>query len=335
MSSNKKEIDYFYVILSKWKYIFLVSFVFAVIAVGAVLLTPRAKEVKSSFAIDLPSQIGTAYGTYYFKTTNPKDYLNKLEGFIFNKKIAESLGLDESVDFKLTVNYEALNNATNPEINVIPRTFDLVATSHDLELEELIKVNRKAIDLFIEETDQAILDDMVGQFRSVMEIDISNMRFKTETKQAFIESLQLKLDEVKGTGVTGSNNIRKMADSYLLSGIEDDNKGILISMLLNEDKGSEYYYSSLISMEKVGLKQLSNGLNERLRLREKLDRNVVDGNYSEMFDKPFSKHLLRLTEAQVPPEESRGGVKIVLLAIFFGVILSSTVVLVKAYYRKQ
>ncbi|WP_107038137.1 hypothetical protein [Brumimicrobium mesophilum] len=333
-SNKKKEFDYFLTVINNWKLIFTVCLVLAIVSVSVFLIIPKPQQVKTSFAISLPQHISTAYGTYYLKTTNPEHYLAKVERKLFKERVLQSLGLADKKGLKLELGVDRQFLNSNMEVDKFPNKFDLVSSDPDASIEDLVKVNKAALNKLLDESDASIIKDMVHQFKVILGVEISNLKFSIETKKELIADVKNELDLIKGTSESASNNnIKKMADSYLLSNIEDGEKGIIISMLLNEDKGNEYYLTSMLSLEKVSLNRMVNGLSERERLLEKLKKNVENDNFNDMFKKPFSNSILVLSSSQPFDSEGSGSmIKIILIVLFVGFISSVSYVLVREYY---
>jgi hypothetical protein len=331
-NNKKKDFDYFFIVLKNWKFIVTICIASALISGALLILIPKSYFVKSSFAISLPKSILSASGNYAMKTINPNHYLSKVERELFKQKVLENLNLtgresvkivlaSESPDFKQDANYE-----------VYPNKFDLIIS--DNYKDSLVEINEEAISLLLNTTDETILEDMSSQFTVNLNIEISDLNREVQTKTELVLEYENQLDIIKGQQSSDRNNIDDIGDSRLLNNVEDEDKGLVISMLLNEEKGIEFFYSAIISLEKVRLNKLKNNLKEKEILITKLKACTEKEDYLTMFKKPFSSNFIMLSSAQFyEPIKSNGSIKFLILVVFISFIVSTTIVLVREYYN--
>ena len=195
------------------------------------------------------------------------------------------------------------------------------------------QINETALNMFVKEIDKRTLLEMYNNFISHNKLAIKDLKLDIKLKKELIDTLEKAIENKESLNL---NSDKDFINRGLLNNFEDSERGIIISMLLNQGQGKDYYYNAMISIEKVSLKKSVNTLEKQEELYQELKENYENGTLQRIFIKPFSEDFSILqTAEEFTPENKNKYLKRILIAVFFGFVFSSTVILVKAYYADR
>jgi len=328
--SKSTDIDYFYLMLKNWKTIFLSCLFFLLLGLSFIFFSPKLHTAKATFSVALKNEINTAYGIYELKTINPINYLTVIEQNQFKDNVLEKTGNQSESGVSFEVEEEKL--AFDPKSTDLapPNKFDLIVTGTDKE--KLVEISSVVLSTFLESADNNFKKDIYNKFSSELKIKIDNLQFDIQIKEKLIADLNEALD--KNTKITSEKSgINELYDNRLINSLEGGERGLIISMMLNGEKGSQYYYKSVISHEEVQLKALTTDLGRQKLLLSKLIESNENGTLSNLFNLPFSSNYYLLTSPEVKQISSfSSNLKRILIFVFIGFFISTSVVLVRSYY---
>lgn len=328
--SKSTDIDYFYLILKNWKTIFLSCLFFLLLGIAFLFFSPKLHTAKATFSVALKNEINTAYGIYELKTINPINYLTVIEQNQFKNNVLEKTGNLSTSGVSFEVEEEKLAFDPKSSDQATPNKFDLIVTGTDKE--KLVEISSVALSTFLENTDNNFKNDIFNKFSSELKIKIDNLQFDIQIKEKLITDLNEALDKTQNI-TSDKSNLNELYDNRLINNLEGSERGMVISMMLNGGKGSQYYYKSVISYEEVQLKLLSTELGRQKLLLSKLIENNENGTLSNLFNLPFSSNYYLLTSPEVKQISSfSSNLKRLLIFIFIGFFISTSVVLVRSYY---
>lgn len=323
--------DYFYTLLKGWKTITLVCLVFLILGVIYLFALPQSYTTKSTFSISLNKSITTSYGKYILKTRNPLHYLTLIEQKQFKDSVFRTLGVEKLNRINFDIEEEKiLVNPKGTEI-VLPNKFSFFVSGN--EEDQLVDVNNRALEMFLNKMDNTLSDDMYEKFSSELKISIDELKLAIEIKEKLIKELKESHEggiEIK----TDKTNYQKLIDDRLINSLEGTQRGLIISMMLNADKGNQYYQETVLAVEEVQLKVSKNYLEKKELLLAKLTNNKENNTLSKIFGLPFSNNYLTLTTAENVKNsdfiKDLKKVAILLVLVFF---ITTTGVIVNGYYK--
>ncbi|WP_417265248.1 hypothetical protein [Brumimicrobium sp.] len=328
---KKKEFDYFYTLLLHRKVIIIVSLALALLAAAYLLLRPEVYSAKSSFSISLNSKINTPYGLYNLKTIDPIHYLNALEETNFKKEVLNKLGgINQD---KFTFEFEAEEVKVGPQNTevVLANKFDFMVSGSNPE--KLVDVNETALTTFLENTDRKIQNDMYNQFSSELQIQINNYGISIQ----IIEDLIAELKEGVNSQVqikTSKTSLKELIDDRLINSLEGSERGLVVSMMLSGEERYRVYQQTILTIKEVKLKTMLNDLAKKELLLKNLKAAKENGNLSTLLSQPFSNNYILLTYPELKTESDLfNNLKKIIVFMFIGFFLSTTVVLMKSYYQ--
>lgn len=329
-TSSKKDFDFFYILIKNWKTILVTCSVFLLIGLLYFVIVPKTYIAKSYFSIALSSRVQTAYGGYQMKTQDPMNYLATLGLRKFKDSVITKIGVSNPDDYKIEIRENKVNIPPNSTEVFYSDKFELNVSGR--EYDRLVEVSDELIKTFLKQTDYEIQKDMYKFFIADLNISIESLTFDITSKRELIKSIEEIIESNSGAS-TGKQAINDLANSNILSNMVGGEKGLIISMLLNEEKGSEYYQRAVLSIEELQLKVLENNLNRKKLLLSKLNENGMDGDLSHIHNSPFSTSYLSLTPSEIQPDEGiKGYIRRCAVFFFFGFFLSATVILIRSYY---
>lgn len=324
----KKEIDYFYILIKNWKTIFLVSFLFVFISLIALVISPNPHTSKSSFSVSLKNKINTSYGTYKFISLNPLHYLSIINLSQFKDSVLNKAAYKSSANIK--IEEEKVIMVPNSLEPIYSSKFDFIVSGN--EVDHLEDINNFAYSMFLENMDRKIQDDMYNQFSSELKIQIDSIDFAIQIKEKLVKELRETLKD----GVqlqTDKFKYKDLVDDRLINSLDGSERGLIISIMLNGDKGNQYYQSIMLSVEEVQLKISRNNKEKTELLLNKLNMNKEEGTLSNLFNLPFSSNCFMLTPPEIQKNSEIGRyVKQSIAFFLLGFFISSTVVLGRSYY---
>lgn len=327
---NKKEFDYFYTLLLHRKVIIIVSIAFALVASAYLLLRPEVYSAKSSFSINLNNKINTPYGFYNLKTIDPVHYLNALEETNFKNNVLNNVeGINRK---KITFEFEAEEVKVGPQNAevVLANKFDFMVSG--TKPERLVDINEIALTTFLENTDRKIQNDMYNQFTSELQIQINSDIASIQMLEELVAELKEGLS--KSVNTSSDSNPIPSVDNRLINSLEEGEKGLIVSMLLNGGKGRMLFQEALLTSKEMQLKALLNDLAKKELLLKNLKAAKENGNLSTLLSQPFSNNYILLTSPEIKTESDLiNNLKKIIVFMFIGFFLSTTVVLMKSYYQ--
>lgn len=328
---KKKEFDYFYTLLLNRKVIIIVSIAFALVASAYFLLRPGIYSAKSSFSISLNSEINTAYGLYNLKTIDPTHYLNVLEATNFKEKVLNNVeGINRK---KITFEVEAEEVKVGPQNTevVLANKFDFMVSGSNPE--KLVDVNETALTTFLENIDRKIQNDMYNQFSSKLQIQINNYGISIQ----IIEDLIAELKEGINSQIqikTSNTSLKELIDDRLINSLEGSERGLVVSMLLSGEERYRVYQQTILTINEVKLKTMLNDLAKKELLLKNLKNSKESERLSSILGQPFSNNYILLTSPELKTESNLiNNLKKIIVFMFIGFFLSTTVVLMKSYYQ--
>jgi hypothetical protein len=328
---QKVEFDYFYVLLKNWKAILLSCVAFLLVGLAYIFILPKPYTAKSTLSVALNTDIHTNYGAYHLKTDNPLHYLKSLEQKKFKDSVLVKTESKNLNGITFEVKEEKIKVDTKISAETSPKKFDFIVYGE--KKDKLVEINEQALSMFLINTDRNIQNDMYNQFSSGLKIQIDSFKFIIQSKEKLIN--ELKRDLKSGVQIkTDKTNFKNLIDDRLINSLEGSERGLIVAMMLNGDKGNKYYQETMLSYEEVQLKILENSLERQDLLLKNLIETNEKGNLSTLFNLPFSNNYFLLSSAEVREVSyfSRD-IKRIIIFLFFGLLISSSVVLISSYYK--
>lgn len=323
--------DYFYVTLKNWKTILIVCLVATVLGLLPMVLTTEPTMIKASFAVDLNKELISPLGTYKRKSVNPLHYVSRLEQESFKDSVLSGFNSVKKQGFKFIVESEPIEQLNDKSTFQYPYKFDFILSGK--KKEQLIEINKKALKMFLQETDDRVSMDMYNIFKSNLRIKSNELSVEINLKEELIQNLEKTLNT---DGIFKSTSDGNHINKSLLSNLSVGENEVIVSMLLNEGRGSEFYLKSIISIEKIKRKELAIELKEAELLLSSLSKNKKNETLENIFSKPFSNSFFLLESPEkYTPENSNRYLRRMFIALFLGFVFSTTVILVRAYYADQ
>jgi len=327
---KKEEFDYFYALIKNWRTILLISSCFLLVGLVSLFVTSKTHSSKSTFSISLNSQINTAYGSYNLKTLNPMHYLSFVELNQFENNVLAKVDQEGLTDVQFKIEEEKPVTSSNNLTPVYPNKFELIVSGNNEKY--LNVINDFAIDELLSFTDKKIQTDMLNHFSSTLTFDIENLNFSIQIKEELINSLkdELNRNTENRNSVVSKNNV---IDSRLLNSLAGDEQSLVVSILLNEEKGSEHFQMAILAIEEIQLRKMKNELNRKSLLLKKLVDAERSDNLNDLFPQPFGDSFMSLTPSEVQFLDGRSFfIKRVAIFLFLGLFISFSVVLLRSYY---
>lgn len=330
---QKNEFDYFFVLLKNRKTILISCLVFAFVGFIYLFFYPKSYTSKSSFSVSLNDNINTIYGSYSLKTRDPLNYLSALEQNSFRDSVLKKVGVENLKNTRFEIKAKEVRNDPNALGVVYPSKFDFFVYGH--KENDLKEVNETALSMFLVNIDKSIHEYMFTQFLSEKKIEIDNLNFNIKIKEKLITELKENLK----TGVqikTDKNSFDELIDDRLLNSLEGSERGLIISMMLNGDKGNEFYQETILSLQQVQLKVLNNNLDRNQLLLAKLMESNEKNELASLFDLPFSRSYFMHSNPELVTNSNSGRyLKLIIALLFLGLFISSSFVLVSSYYKHK